>query len=524
MGGALTRAIRRNESRLILAGAALLLAATALLPLLHLIADIAHDFRALALLGSGRVWLLLGRSLLLAAATTLLALFIGVPLGLLVGRMDVPGRRTLWLIHAFPIFLPPFLIALGWFHLFGSRGFLGGEGSASVFFSEAGLVAVLALTFAPIVTSLLALGLEGIDASLEEAALLVARPSRVARSILLPAVWPALALAAIIVFTLAFSELGVPMFLRVDVFPAAVFARLGGVDYAPGEALALVLAPLPIAALLFWLERRFVSRRSFALVGLRGRAKQPIALGRWRTPLGVVAWAVAFVSAAPIVALGLRVANSGSALAFADWAERAPYNSLLSAALAATAMTLIGLVVGHGTARGSRFAALLDAIAVLAFLAPSAVLGVGLIGVWNRPVSSFVYGTVIILVIGYCARYAVVAIRVVASNVSQMPVDLERAAATSGAGFGRRLLRIVLPLNARAVGFAWLLALIFCLRDLETAVLFYPPGGEPLPVRILTLEANGPEPVVAGLALLHVGMTALVLAAGAALLTRLTRW
>jgi iron(III) transport system permease protein len=105
-----------------------------------------------------------------------------------------------------------------------------------------------------------------------------------------------------------------------------------------------------------------------------------------------------------------------------------------------------------------------------------------------------------------------------------MPVDLEQAAATSGAGFGRRLLRIVLPLNARAVGFAWLLALLFCLRDLETAVLFYPPGGEPLPVRILTLEANGPEPVVAGLALLHVGMTALVLAAGAALLARFARW
>jgi iron(III) transport system permease protein len=522
MGGALIRGVRRHESLLILAGAAALLAATGLLPLVRLIAEIPDGIAGLALLGSGHSWLLLGRSIGLSLAITLLALLIGVPLGLLVGRMDIPTRRVLWLIHAFPMFLPPFLIALGWFHLFGSRGFIGSEASAAVLFSEAGLIAVLGVTFAPVVTSLVALGIQAIDASLEEAARSVAGPGRVAFRILLPAIGPALALASIIVFTLAFSELGVPMFLRVEVFPAAVFARLGGVDYAPGEALALVLALLPIAALLFWIERRFVSRRSFAVIGLRRTAKSPIPLGRWRTPLTVAAWAVASVSAAPIVTLFLRATSSR--LAFLDWVERAPLNSLLAAALAATAMTLIGFVIGHGVARGSRFAAVLDAIAVLAFVAPAAVLGVGLIGVWNRPSSNFVYGTAAILVIGYSARYAVVAIRVVASAVSQTPVDLEQAAAASGAGFGRRLLRVVLPLNGRGVGFAWLLALVFCLRDLETAVLFYPPGGEPLTVRIFTLEANGPEPIVAGLSVLHVGMTALVLALGSAGIARCTRW
>jgi iron(III) transport system permease protein len=521
MGGTLTRTVRRHESLLILSGAAVLLIATALLPLVRLLAEIPQGIAGFALFGSSRIWLLLARSVLLSSAITLLALFIGVPLGLLVGRLDVPGRRVLWLIHAFPMFVPPFLIALGWFHLFGSRGFLGSETSSALLFSEAGLVAVLGLTFAPVVTSLVALGLRGVDASLEEAARLVAGPGRVAFRILLPAVGPSLALATIIVFSLAFSELGVPMFLRVDVFPAAVFARLGGVDYAPGEALALVLALLPIALLLFWLERRFVSRRSFAVIGVRGTAKGPIPLGRWRTPLTAAAWAIALASATPIITLFLRAGRKP--FAFVDWVERAPFNSLLAATLAATVMTLAGFVIGHGAARGSRFAAALDAVAVLAFVAPAAMLGMGLIGVWNRPETSFVYGTAAILVVGYCARYAVVAVRVVASTTSQSPVDLEQAAAATGAGFARRLLRIVLPLNARGVGFAWLLTLIFCLRDLETAVLFYPPGGEPLTVRIFTLEANGPEPVLAGLGALHVGMTAGVLALGSLFISRWTR-
>ena len=70
------------------------------------------------------------------------------------------------------------------------------------------------------------------------------------------------------------------------------------------------------------------------------------------------------------------------------------------------------------------------------------------------------------------------------------------------------------------VAFAWLLTLVFCLRDLETAILFYPAGGEPLAVRIFTLEANGPPAVVAGLCVLHIVITAAALSLGMLLVRR----
>ena len=54
-------------------------------------------------------------------------------------------------------------------------------------------------------------------------------------------------------------------------------------------------------------------------------------------------------------------------------------------------------------------------------------------------------------------------------------------------------------------------------------MLYYPPGSEPLTVRIFTLEANGPEEVVAALAILHITMTACVLAAGLMLIPRRPR-
>ncbi len=127
------------------------------------------------------------------------------------------------------------------------------------------------------------------------------------------------------------------------------------------------------------------------------------------------------------------------------------------------------------------------------------------------------------MVVGYVARYAVVGARVIGVAVAGASPHLEDAAALAGAGYARRLTRIVAPIHARPLGFVFLLTLVFCLRDLETAALYYPPGGETLPVRIFTLEANGPPAVVAGLATLHVLVTVAVVVAGLALVGRRRR-
>ena len=521
VGGPLSTVLRRHEQRLALGVAAAALLVLGAAPLVALLAEIAAGWdQALAALGTARPLALLLRSLALALAVTALSLAGGVPLGVLVGRTDARGRGLALLLHAFPVFLPPFLLALGWFQLLGARGLVGSAVTSGLLFSEAGVVFVLAATFTPIATILVALGLQAVDPGLEEAARVTARPLRVVTRILVPIAAPAIALAALIIFSLALSELGVPMFLRVDTFPAAVFARLGGVDYAPGEAIALVLPLVPVALALLAFERRFVGTRCFAVLGLRSGARERLPLGRWRGAASATLWLVATLSVMPVAPLAWRAASGGGFAEVGSWLGRAPWNSLWTGAAAATLIVAIGLVVGHGVARGAAGTRGLDTLCVLSFVAPAAVLGVGLIAVWNRPALRWVYGTAGILVVGYAARYAVIGVRTIGSLVAQTPVHVEEAAAAVGAGFGRRLFRILLPLHARGVGFAWLLALVFCLRDLELAVLYYPAGGEPLTVRIFTLEANGPEPVVAALAVVHVAMTAAVLGTGGWLLRR----
>ena len=514
MGGPLSRPwTSQRFAAWLLAGG--LLALTIVPPLAAIALDLGQaGLPGLAVLAQGRPWMLLARSIAIAGAVTALALLIGVPLGLGFARARLPVRGALFAGHAIGMFLPPFLPALGWFQVFGREGFLGSETSARLLFSELGVILVLAGCFAPVVTALTALAVAALDPALEEAARVVASPLRVVTRILVPAAWPAIALAALVVFTLALSELGVPMFLRVDVYPAAVFARLGGLAFAPGEAAALAVPLVLVALMLVALERQIAGARSFAVLGLVRAPRQPLFAGRTAAGLAWACGAMALAGLAPLVALALRAARGTDLDELAAWASTTVRNSLLVGAMSATAAALVALVLGHALARRERLARIVDGASVFAFVMPAAMLGIGMIGAWNRAATQWVYATTAILVLGFTGRYAVIGVRVFAAAVAQSPVSLEEAARVGGAGYLRRLVHIIAAGHAPALISAWLLVFVFCLRDLETAVLFYPPGGEPLTVRIFTLEANGPPSVIAGLAVLHVLLTMAVLTAG----------
>jgi iron(III) transport system permease protein len=499
-------AIRRllGQEPVAIGVASVVLLVAVLPPLLQIAGELLVSASSLRLLANGNLWWLWLRSVGLAGAVTLLALLVGVPLGVLFARAALPFRKVLLGAHCAVLLLPPFLPTLGWFHVFGRQGALGGVVSSQLLFSELGVVLVLATCLTPVVTYLTTVGVSGVDASLEEAALLSGGPWRCAALVLVPCALPIIALASIVVFVLAFSELGVPMFLRVPVYPTVVFARLGGMDFAPGEA-AIFVVPLAVVALgLWWLERRFAGRQAIAALGVPRRPRTPLFAPRWSFLIAV--GTAAAVSVVPIAALAARSTAGTSWADVTRWSGDAPWNSIRAGLGAAAVMTLIGLVLGHALAHHRTVGAWLDRVGMSAFLVPPSVLGVGIIAVWNRPSMTWLYASSGILVLGFVARYSALATRVFAASVLQTPENLENAACILGAGYFRRL-QLVAALTPRGLVAAFVVGLVFALRDLETAVLFYPPGGETLTVRIFTLEANGPPGVVAALAVFHVGLT-----------------
>jgi ABC-type Fe3+ transport system permease subunit len=87
------------EKRLTLAAAALALAVIGLLPVLMIVAStfyVAGEFSLTAyqalLASSKQLALLMGRSVLLSLSVTVLAMIVGTPLGVLLGKTDLPLR------------------------------------------------------------------------------------------------------------------------------------------------------------------------------------------------------------------------------------------------------------------------------------------------------------------------------------------------------------------------------------------------------------------------------------------------
>jgi iron(III) transport system permease protein len=54
---------------------------------------------------------------------------------------------------------------------------------------------------------------------------------------------------------------------------------------------------------------------------------------------------------------------------------------------------------------------------------------------------------------------------------------------------------------------------VFCVRDVAISIVVYPPGYDTLPVRILTLMANGAPSLIAALCIILITITILPLGA-----------
>ncbi len=516
------------SKRLCLSAAVAALVVAGLLPILvMLLKSVQVDGRwSLAfycrMAASPREWALMGHSLALAGLTTLLATAVGLPLGVLLGKTDLPFRRGFAALFTLPLLLPPYVLAISWFDLLGREGLLArvlGAGAAQVvsswLFGLPGCVLVLFSAFLAIVMLLTMTYLRTVNPRLEEAGKLVSRWPAVLRGITIPLILPGALLAAMLVFLLSLGEFGVPTFFRYDVFPVESFTQFSAF-YNFGAATA---AAIPLAALTFLVlaaERVFLREKTYQLrpapdgtqfvrVALRPAARRAL--------FAATAALCAVLVIAPLLVL---VMQSASWAAYAEAFRRAGDSlrrSIGYAAAGATLLTALGFLLGYLIhARALRVWRAVDSLTIFLFALPSTVIGIGLVILWNRPWTNAVYATPLIILLGYVAQYSALTSRITVSTLAQIPPSMEEAAQAAGARWLRRLVWIVAPLSRRGLAAAWLVAYIFCLRDVGITMMVYPPGHDTLPVRIFTLMANGAPSLIAALCVILIAATVVPLA------------
>lgn len=452
---------------------------------------------------------LLYNTALLGSGTAILSTAIGAPLGVALARITLPRKAVLRVALAAPVLLPPYIVALAWTYLASRAG-------SEWTYSLPAAILVLSLVFYPLAMLATEVAMRRIDGRLEEAALVAAPRGRVLRRITLPLAAPGALGAALVIFVLAISEFGVPALLRVRVYTTEVFTAFAAFyDFRRAMLLALplLLLCLVVAGLAAALlgERLVITRRS-------GGVRPPL-FDDWRRVAGLAAVAVLAVALVlPLAILVSEAMAARSLSAVLAGSGGAIANSILLATAGATAVIGIAVWLGYTRTRvAARIGQGVDILFIVAFAVPGTIVGVGLIGVWNRPgFFGALYGTDAMILLGYLARLVPVAALVLAASARYVPVSHEEAAAASGAGWLRTMWRIVLPQMRLGLAAAWIIVFVLAFGELGVSLLVAPPGDATLPIRVYTIIANTPPSHVAALALLQTAVIFVPLAAVAA--------
>jgi iron(III) transport system permease protein len=470
-------------------------------------------------LGNARIWGLFRTSLLLTVLTTVLAGFAGIPLGLLFARADLPMRRVLTFALSMPLLFPPYILAVGWYEVLGRGGLLAqwsgssvGEVTSHWLFGLPGAVLVLTTAFLPVVLLLTMTYVNAVNPTLEQAARLSSGWPAVLRRITIPLAAPGVLLSLVLVFLLTMGEFGAPAFLRVAVFPVATFTELTAF-YNFGAAAAAALPLVAVALLGLTMEQRVLRGKTFQFGWAGGREPSLLPLGRIRIPLCLlVTLLVLFLVGLPLGALVWRGLGLAALREAWDRAGGSAARSLGYSAVSATALAGLGFFLAYLIHRRAVVCwRWVDAATLLLFTLPGSVIGIGLIALWNRPSTNWIYATPAILVIGYVAQYAVLGTRTILAGLAQTSPAVEEAAEVAGAGWFQRVFGILTPLLRPSIMMSWAVTFIFCLRDVSLPLLLAPPGHDTLTARTMTLMANGSAELIAALCLLSMSLTAVPL-------------
>ena len=267
-------------------------------------------------------WSALRNSLMIAAGMTIIAVPLGSVLAFVMERTDFPGKRVLEPMLLVPSFVSPMVLSFGYIVAAGPVGFYSIWATDLFGFIPWGLYSLLAmsviagLTHVPNVYVYASSALKNLGSDVEEAARVAgASPFRVAISVSLPLIMPALLFSAVLIFFLGLELFGLPLVLGdpeghlvLSSYLYKLTNKLGTPSYHLMAAVAVCIVALTIPLVL--MQRRLLQnvRRYATIKGKAGRIRE-LPLGRWK-------WlAVALVYAWLIVAVVVPLVGAPDALA-----------------------------------------------------------------------------------------------------------------------------------------------------------------------------------------------------------------
>ncbi len=509
-----------------------LVALAALLPVLAL--------AGVALQGSGGLWShllahVLPRAtlntLLLLAGVGVLAAGIGTGCAWLVAAHRFPGRDVLGWMLLLPLAVPTYIVAYAYIDLLhplgplqgGLRWLLGVESPREWRLPDMRslplAIVLIALVLYPYVYLTMRALFATQSAGLVEAGRTLGLGRRaVFWTLVLPMARPALAVGVALVLLETLNDIGASEFLGVQTLTTAIHTTwVTRGDLAGAAQIALAL--LAMVLLLLALERHGRRRQRFAAGGQRLRAISPQPLD------GAQAWLATALCALPVLLGFVLPALHLAWQAAQRWSDTGLSPALLAAAgntlrlaVVATVVTVaLGLLLAWAlrllqarrAVSGNQTA---FRIATLGYALPGTVLAIGLMAVFGGVDAALgralLMGSFSALVMAHLLRFLAISAGTVDAGLARIPVSIDQAAASLGAGGWTRLVRVQLPLLRPALAAAALLVLVDSLKELPATLMLRPLGFETLSTWLYAEAARGSyeDGALAGLMIVAAGL------------------
>lgn len=462
----------------------------------------------------------LKNTLWVSIGTCFMSTFIALPLSWLLTRTNIPMMAKWRSWFCLPYAIPPYIGAIAWIYLANpSNGILNnifGEGFLNIY-TNAGLIWVMGSFFYTYVLLSLLAALDRMDPSLEEAARLSgAGPIRVFFQITVPIIFPSLMSGMLLVLLAAAASFGVPAMIgnpagiylvTTKIYTLQKMGSMNGIFLA--GALSILLLVIATAVLVF--NQRILSKNSFKTVSGKTARPSLIDLGGARKPL-TFGLAILFVILFILPLFGITVtalskvqgkmelSNFGLQNIYRVFFEtnetpRALFNSFKLGVMAATATTIMGLLLGYINKKTKlKGRSLIEIMASLPYSTPGTVLALAFILTFSSnfiglPIS--LYNSLGMIVIAYFAKYLNFSLRTTSDGFGQIDDCLAEAARVSGASWWVTMKTIWFPLMKPALIASWFLVFMPAFSELTMTILLTGPGLETLGTLIFQLQEYG---------------------------------
>ncbi len=166
-----------------------------------------------------------------------------------------------------------------------------------------------------------------------------------------------------------------------------------------------------------------------------------------------------------------------------------------------------------------RAGGVLGMLCMLPLVVPGIVLAIGFYAAWAPPPVAL-YGTALILVLGYTSRFLPIAYTSCLAALRALNPEMEEAVRILGGGRLRAVSRVVAPLLKTSLVGAWLLVFIPATRELSTAIFLVSANTRVISVMMLDLSENGSFEQLAALGFFLLGVTIVIVLLGYRLVGR----